>query len=210
MKTILCYGDSNTWGAIPDSDDRYPYDVRWTGVLQKELGAEYMVIEEGCSGRTTVWDAPVEDNNGDKNGKRYLPPCLYSHHPLDLVIIILGTNDLKPRFSVTAFDIAAGAGQLVEIVQKSACGPKGGAPKILLAAPPPVKEIGRLGNIFAGSRSKSLQMAKFFQDAAEELGVEFMDLAPVVQVSEVDGIHYPPSEHAKLGKAIAERVKRLI
>ena len=104
MKSILCYGDSNTYGLMPDSPDRYPRDVRWTGILQKKLGEDYYVIEEGLSGRTTLWDDPIEEH---KNGKKYLLPCLDSHKPVDLVILMLGTNDLKTRFSLTPFDIGA-------------------------------------------------------------------------------------------------------
>jgi lysophospholipase L1-like esterase len=101
MKTILCYGDSNTWGAVPlqslELIERFGRSERWTGVLQRELGQAYEVIAEGCNGRTTVWEDPIE---GYKNGKEYLIPCLDSHQPLDLVIIMLGTNDLKARFSI--------------------------------------------------------------------------------------------------------------
>ena len=105
MKTILCYGDSNTWGYNPSMGGRYARDERWPGVLRKELGEGYLVIEEGLNGRTTVWDDPIE---GYKNGKTYLVPCLETHKPLDLVIILLGTNDLKMRFSVSALIQAAG------------------------------------------------------------------------------------------------------
>ena len=97
MKTILCYGDSNTWGYNPATTERSSRDERWTGILRRELDDGYLVIEEGLNGRTTVWDDPIE---GYKNGKEYLIPCLETHKPLDLVIIMLGTNDLKVRFSV--------------------------------------------------------------------------------------------------------------
>ena len=103
MKTILCYGDSNTWGYDPSSQQRFGPEERWTGVLQKELGMEYRIIEEGLNGRTTVWDDPIE---GFKNGMSYLIPCIESHKPFDLITIMLGTNDLKIRFSVSAYDIA--------------------------------------------------------------------------------------------------------
>ena len=103
MKTILCYGDSNTYGLKPDSSQRYPRDVRWTGILQKKLGEDYYVIEEGLSGRTTLWDDPIEEH---KNGKTYLLPCLESHSPINLVVLMLGTNDLKTRFSLTPFDLS--------------------------------------------------------------------------------------------------------
>ncbi len=103
MKTILCYGNSNTWGAVLGTGERYAPFIRWTGVLAQELGAMYRVIEEGPNGRTTLWDDPIE---GYKNGKEYLIPCLESHRPIDLVVMMLGTNDLKIRFSVPAYDIA--------------------------------------------------------------------------------------------------------
>ena len=97
---ILCFGDSNTWGYVPLTVDRYPESVRWTGVMAQALGAGFRIIEEGQNGRTTVWDDPLEGDN--KNGLRYLPACLESHHPLDLVIIMLGTNDLKARWNLCA------------------------------------------------------------------------------------------------------------
>ena len=109
MKTILCYGDSNTWGYDPVSQDRYPPTQRWVSVLARELGPEYQVIAEGLNGRTTVWPDPVEGEH--KNGKAYLLPCLESHHPLDLVVLMLGTNDLKHRFGLSAWDIARAAGR---------------------------------------------------------------------------------------------------
>ncbi|MFZ4768284.1 MAG: GDSL-type esterase/lipase family protein, partial [Roseimicrobium sp.] len=138
MKTILCYGDSNTWGFVPESiteafPRRHPRDVRWTGVLQRELGAEYHVIEEGQNGRTTVHDDPI---NLHRNGRTYLPACLESHKPIDLVVLMLGTNDLKAMFGLSAPEIAAGAGQLATVILRSDTGPHATAPKILLVAPP--------------------------------------------------------------------------
>src|SRR5262245_18689824 len=106
MPTVLCYGDSNTHGTPPMSDmadqGRYPADQRWTGVLRRELGAGWTMIEEGLPGRTTVHDDPIEGVH--KNGRRYLLPCLESHRPLDAIVLMLGTNDLKARFSLPAED----------------------------------------------------------------------------------------------------------
>jgi lysophospholipase L1-like esterase len=82
MKTVLCYGDSNTWGYDPVSQSRFDIHTRWAGVARDLLGSDWHVIEEGLNGRTTVWDDPIE---GDKNGKTYLPPCLATHRPLDVV-----------------------------------------------------------------------------------------------------------------------------
>ena len=124
MKTILCFGDSNTWGAWAGRDDRYDEKTRWGSRLRKLLGEDYWVVEEGQNGRTTVWDDPIENRMA---GLTYLWPCLESHHPIDLVIIMLGTNDTKPYFGVNADNIAAGAGRLVDMVQISSFGGKNSA-----------------------------------------------------------------------------------
>ena len=152
----MCFGDSNTWGYSPTTGQRYPANVRWTGVLQAELGSDYHVIEEGLNGRTTVWEDPIE---GDKVGKRHLPVLLQSHAPLDLVVVMLGTNDLKMRFSAHASDIAAGAGLLVDIIMASGAGKDGASPaqcsswlRRLLPGFP------RIEGMFAGGAEKSLEM----------------------------------------------------
>ena len=207
MKRILCYGDSNTWGYNPATKDRYPKEVRWTGVLAAALGAGYEVIEEGLNGRTTVWDDPIE---GYKNGATYLPPCLESHKPLDLVVIMLGTNDLKKRFDVPASDIAKGAGVLAKIVQKSEAGVGGQAPQVLLIAPPPVARLTEFAEMFEGSETKSRKLAGHFKAVAAELGCALLNAGEVIVSSDVDGIHFDPPEHARLGQAVAARVKELI
>ncbi len=99
IKTILCYGDSNTYGYVPETGMRYPRDIRYPGRLQNLFGEEYTVIEEGCNGRTTIHDDPID---GWKNGLDYLKPCLNSHKPIDIVILMLGSNDLKITFHLTA------------------------------------------------------------------------------------------------------------
>ncbi len=206
MKTILCYGDSNTWGFNPATGMRYPRSERWTGVLAQELGEEYYVVEEGLNGRTTVWDDPIE---GYKNGKEYLIPCLESHYPIDLVAILLGTNDLKMRFSVSAYDIAASAGVLVDIVQKSATGPNDGAPQVLLMSPPVVGTLGDYAEMFQDAQTKSGKFAKYYQQVADEYRCHFLDAATIVVSSNLDGIHWEASEHRKLGHAVAARVREI-
>lgn len=206
-KTILCFGDSNTWGYSPATQERYARNERWTGVLRETLGEEYIIIEEGLNGRTTVWDDPIEDY---RNGKEYLPPCLKSHKPLDLVVIMLGTNDLKARFSVPACDIAAGAGVLVDIVAKSETGPSNGAPMVLLIAPPPITEVSGFADMYEGGSAKSTSLSRHFQLVAEERGCALLDAAEVIASSNVDGIHLDLTEHRKLGITIANRVKQMI
>ncbi len=207
MKTILCYGDSNTWGWNPATLDRYAAGERWPGVLGEALGAKYRVIEEGLPGRTTVWDDPIE---GYKSGKAYLIPCLESHKPIDLVLIVLGTNDLKMRFSLSAFDIANGAGVLVDIVQRSETGPGGEAPKVLLIAPPPLGKLTDFADMFTGGAAKSRKFPEQYRRVADELGCAFMDASLVITSSDIDGVHLELRAHRKLGEAVAKRVREML
>jgi len=207
MKKILCYGDSNTRGYIPGSGERFPRDVRWTGVLRDELGDGYEVIEEGLDGRTTVWDDPIE---GHKNGINYLIPCLESHKPMDLVVMMLGTNELKMRFSLSTYDIAEGVRVLVDVIQKSETGHYGDPPSLLLLAPPPIAKLTEFAEMFEGAEAKSRRFAEHYRRIAEEQGCEFFDTSGVIVSSDVDGIHFEVSEHQKLGKAVADLVKKIL
>jgi lysophospholipase L1-like esterase len=206
MKTVLCYGDSNTWGYEPASGDRFSEDLRWPGVLARELGSEFRVIEEGLNARTTVREDPVEEY---KNGKDYLRPCLESHRPLDVVIIALGVNDLKARFFASASDAADGAGILVTIAQRSGAGPDGSPPAVLLMAPPPVGRLTELAEMFAGAEEKSRGFARQYRRVAEKYGCELLDAGEQVRASDLDGIHLEVGEHRKLGEAVAARVKEM-
>lgn len=206
MKTILCFGDSNTWGYDPVSGERFPRDIRWPGVLRRQLGDDYFVIEEGLNGRTTVWDDPIE---GYKNGKEYLIPCLETHRPLDLVVIMLGTNDLKLRFSVSAYDIGKSMAVLVDIVKKSASGPGDTAPEIVIVAPPPVTKLTEFGEMFAGSEEKSRRLAGHYSVVADEYAVHFLNAGEVLQCSDLDGIHFERAEHRLLGRAVAAKVQEI-
>jgi len=202
MRTILCYGDSNTWGAIPGLDsDRYGRDVRWPGRLQAILGEDFWVVEEGLSGRTTVWDDPIE---GGKNGKDYLIPCLESHTPLDLVVLLLGTNDLKKRFSLTAFDIAQGTGTLIRMIQASMTGTEFNSPQILLICPPPLGHFSFYADMFEGGQEKSKKLAAHYALVADEYGCSFLDAGQVIKSSDLDGIHFEADQHALLAQAVAE------
>jgi len=203
MKTILCYGDSNTWGYDPATQTRYPRDVRWPGVLRKDLGDDYLIIEEGLNGRTTVWDDPIEL---DKNGATYLRPCIQTHKPLDLVIIMLGTNDLKTRFSLPAYDIASGAGVLVDIVMKSDTGIDGGAPDVLLIAPPQAVELTSFAEMFEDAVEKSEGFAKHYRRVANEKGCHYLNAGEFVESSALDGIHLESGMQTALGKAVAAKV----
>jgi lysophospholipase L1-like esterase len=182
-------------------------DIRWPGVLRTQLGAGYWVIEEGLSGRTTVWDDPIE---GDKNGKAQLPAILATHNPIDLVIIMLGTNDLKMRFSVPAYDIASGAGVLVDIVNKSATGLNGAASQTLLMAPPPVAKLSGFAAMFEGAAAKSKLFAQEYGRVAQLMGCHFFDAGSVIVSSDTDGIHFDAAEHVKLGHAVTDKVREIL
>jgi lysophospholipase L1-like esterase len=212
MKTILCYGDSNTWGCQPlaslENITRYGPDVRWGSVLRTTLGEGYWVVEEGLNGRTTVWPDPVEGEY--KSGKSTLTACLESHAPLDLVAIMLGTNDLKHRFGLSAYDIAAGAGTLVEIVQRSGFGINGAAPRVLLICPPPIATLSLFSDMLDGAVEKSRQMAQAYRAEAAECHCDFLDAGEIIVSSDVDGIHLDAEQQQKLGRVVAEKVKAIL
>jgi len=208
-KQVLCYGDSNTWGYSPHTTERYPSLVRWVGVLAGALGADYDVIPEGLNGRTTVWDDPLE-GGPNKNGAKYLAPCLESHMPLDLVVVMLGTNDLKHRFSLTAFDIAQGVGVLVDIIRGSCAGRHGAPPRILLVVPPPLVELGDFRDMFQGGLEKSKEFCEQYRRVAEEKGCPLLDASEHVTSSLLDGVHWEPDGHKAFGLAVASRVRELL
>ena len=208
MKSVLCYGDSNTWGAatVDRPDRRYGPDERWPGVLRASLGADWLVVEEGLGGRTTVNDDPVEGI--EKNGHTYLLPCLLSHKPLDVVVIMLGTNDLKARFNKTAWEIAAGVGKLVDVVKTTPeIGRSGRHPQILVVCPPPTQaDLKEYADLFAGAPAKSRELAKHYRKIAETAAVRLLDAGTVIKSSVVDGFHLDPDAHLALGRAIAAEI----
>jgi lysophospholipase L1-like esterase len=205
IKTVLCYGDSNTWGSDPETGGRFGHDVRWPGVLRRALGDGYWVIEEGLGGRTTVRDDPIE--GAHKNGRTYLRACLESHRPIDLMTIMLGTNDLKARFAASASDIAQGAASLAEEALRSGCGPGGGAPVVVLVSPPSLGRLTDMAEMFEGATEKSRLFPGHYRRFAEQYGCGFLDASEVIASSDLDGIHLAAGEHRKLGEAVAARVR---
>jgi lysophospholipase L1-like esterase len=208
-RTVLCFGDSNTHGTMPMAElsdiGRYGRDQRWPGLLAQALPG-WQVIEEGHPGRTTLHDDPVEGPH--RNGLRVLPALLESHRPLDLVIVKLGTNDLKGRFSVNATDIALSLEKLIAVIRGSGCGPGGAAPAVLLVAPPPIMEVGCLAEIFEGGAAKSRALGAALARAAVRVGVPMVDAADHIAVSDLDGIHYAASAHAALAGVLAQAVRQ--
>ncbi|MCP4396485.1 MAG: SGNH/GDSL hydrolase family protein [bacterium] len=209
MKVILCYGDSNTHGRDPVTKGRFDRAVRWPGVLQTTLGTNYYVIEEGLNGRTTVWDDPVR-GGPKRNGSLYLLPCLESHTPIDVMILMLGTNDLKARFAVTPYDIGESIGSLIDIAQKCPCGPGGTRPEILILSPPPLGTLGEWEETFRGGVEKSKHLAEYYRKIADAYGCHFFDTATVITTSKLDGLHIDPEDNQVLGQALAEVVVDIV
>jgi lysophospholipase L1-like esterase len=206
MPTVLCYGDSNTWGYEPATGLRFARDVRWPGRLQAALGSEWYVIEEGLNGRTTTRDSPHAEG---RNGLDYLVPCLESHAPLDAVVIFLGTNDLADRYSMTATDIAAAAARLARIVARSEAGVGGRPPLPILACPPRVGDT-TWEEDWSGAPAKSAVLADRFRAAAAELGVPLIDLGEATRYSPLDGIHLDADGHAAVATLVEQTLRSLL
>lgn len=220
QKTILCYGDSNTWGYVPNNihnimthKKRYPRSIRWPGQLQKLLGDNYYVIEEGLNGRTTNLNYKFPP---DRNGATYLPPCLYTHAPIDLVILSLGGNDLKTYFHRSAIDICDGLENLVTIIKKSLYGCNmQEAPQILIVSqeiPLPISEkaVDEDGVFFfenAIERAKSL--VGLYSTLAEKTGCYFLDVSQDIQPSKIDGVHLDAEGHGKFAILVKNKLNEI-
>jgi lysophospholipase L1-like esterase len=171
-----------------------PEDPRW------------WVVEEGQNGRTSCREDPVE---GDRNGLRQLIPILESHKPLDVVAVMLGTNDLKPRFSPMPYDIARGVQRLAAAARNSQTGPDNAAPAVIMICPPPAAESPAFKHIFGDCVALSKKLAPLYRRLAKESGVIFLDAGKHIKSSAADGIHLDPEEHRKLAEAVAEIVRKL-
>ncbi len=208
MKTVLCFGDSNTFGTPPMSgpgdERRFDGGTRWPGVMRKILSHGWHVVEEGLPGRTTIRDDLIEGTF--KNGRRYIAACLETHRPLDAIVLALGTNDLKARFGAPPEDVAAGIDILAGIIKAI---PNLGHPpaRLLIVCPPPIRLVGFLGVMFAGGVEKSQALPPFYEAVARKHGADFLDSGKLVEVSPVDGIHFDEAAHRTLGEAIAARLQ---
>lgn len=215
MKRILCYGDSNTWGADPDTGLRYDEQTRYPRVLASLLGTDYDVIEEGLPGRTSVYDTDVD---AYVNGKTYLYPCLSSHAPLDLVIIMLGSNDLSTGCKVNAYYAAAGVERLVNLVRHWSIDRRVACPKILVVSPPllctkpyqlPSQAFMAQVFDFAWCAQESKNFRKHYAEVAEVTGCGFLAAEDYTQAGS-DGVHLTKESHRKLAEAMADKVKQMI
>ncbi|MEI6097094.1 MAG: SGNH/GDSL hydrolase family protein [Alphaproteobacteria bacterium] len=207
MATILCIGDSNTHGTMPmaslGGSGRFGHDARWPSVMAKALGPGFEVINEGQPGRTTVHDDPFAGPY--RNGVTVLPALLESHKPLDMVIVKLGTNDLKYCYHVGPADIALSLERMVRLILGFEAGVEGRL-DIIVVAPPPILEAGCLADMFAGGAAKSKGLARAIKAMTDRMGIGFVDAGAVIEVSPLDGIHYEMQAQVALGLAMAKAV----
>lgn len=206
MRRVLLYGDSNTFGTGPTprlgADVVHATGVRWGDVLAEGLGTEWQVVIEGLPGRTTVHDDPIE--GAYRNGLTVLPAILQSHRPIELLVICLGTNDLKQRFGLGAQDVALGVARLAREALAS-----GYVGKVLVVAPPPLKERGDFAEMFRGAEERGAGLAMHAERFAGQEGAHFFDAGTVMSVDETDGIHWSAEAHRSLGLALVDVVKGL-
>ena len=221
-KRVLVFGDSNSWGWMPMEGgvptQRYPTEDQWPEVMRAALGPDYEIVVDALSGRTTDVDDPTAPMGGAAlNGAEYLPAAIAAHLPLDLVVIMLGTNDTKAQFQRTPFRIALGAGELVDIVQSSGDMFGGGwysydAPEVLLVAPPPMGPQTVFTEVFEGDVgvARSAGLAPAYQAVAEAASVGFFDAGSVISTDGVDGVHLTAETQRALGAAMTEQVRGVL
>lgn len=214
-RTILCYGDSNTWGYVPSNYinpiiHRYSRAIRWTGLLQSLLGTQYYVVEEGLNGRTTNLDHFIAP---DRNGKTYLPSCLYTHAPIDLVVLSLGGNDLKSYYNRSPEQVRDGLAELISIIRSSMYGKDMmTGPKLLILSPPMIQEVAETFKdengiaFFEGVTEKANKLVALYKELAKQQNCYFLDVSRTVSTSPVDGLHFDAEGHLILSQLLYKKI----
>lgn len=201
-KTIVCYGDSNTWGRVPKAG-RYPRSVRWTGILQNLLGNKYDIIGEGVGGRTFV---VVDPENPWRSGITHLKSILRNNLPIDLILIMLGTNDVKDKFNLEAEDIAKHLQQTIDLIRTE------DIKNILIVCPPDfvIPESGIPDPRFTGGGAKMKKLPKLYKEVADKNGCNFIDAGQYITSSTIDGFHLEPEAHKKLAEVLRDEILKSI
>lgn len=210
MKSVLCYGDSLTWGYDPENLDRHPYEDRWPSMLQKALGPSVNVIAEGLNGRTTAYDDHLSD--AERNGVKLLPSVLESHAPIDLVIVMLGTNDMKRGVAGTAIAAVKGMERLVKLIRHHEWGFGYEVPDILLVSPPPIRETANapFAAMFRDALDEAAMLASLYRDLADETGCGFFDAGSVAATTPLDGIHLDAENTRAIGRGLEPVVRMML
>ena len=210
MKTVLCYGDSLTWGYNPEGPSRHALGDRWPSTLQTALGESVHVIAEGLNGRTTAFDDHLA--GADRNGARLLPTVLTTHAPLDLVIIMLGANDMKPWIHGNPVAAKQGVQRLIDIVRGHDYPLDEPAPQILIVSPPAVSRTtnAEFAEMFSGGDEASKRLSAQYVALADEAGCGFFDAGAVAETSPLDGVHLDAANTRKIGEALAPLVRVML
>ena len=211
MVQILIYGDSLSWGIIPNTRRRLSFEERWPGVMELALGAAGLrvrVIEDCLNGRRTVWDDPFKPG---RNGLIGLEQRIETHSPLAMVIVMLGTNDFQSMHPHNASHSAFGMAAIVRAIRRAPIEPGMPTPEVLVVAPPPIRGAkGPVAPKFLGAEEKCIGLASAFEQVAAEEGCLFFDAGGVIASSDVDGVHLDVDQHPVLGRALAEVVRSLL
>lgn len=211
MQQILVYGDSLTWGIVPNTRERLPFDARWPGVMETELlraGTPVRVIEDCLNGRRTVWDDPFKEG---RNGLAGLEQRIEINSPLALVMLMLGTNDFQATQQVNAWQSAQGIAALVRAIRRAPIEPGMPVPPVLIIAPPLIKNpSGPIAPKFEGAHKKCVGLAQAYQQIASELGCPFFDAGGVTTSSVIDGVHLDREQHLLLGRQLARIVREFL
>ncbi len=207
MEHVLIYADSLSWGIIPNTRKRLPFEKRWPGVFENTLqneGKNVRVIENCLNGRRTTWPDPFKDG---RNGSEGLSEAIEMNSPLKLVILMLGTNDFQCTHENDAWHSGQGTAKLVNIIRQSPIEPGMPVPKILIVAPPRITEPkGSIAFKFKNAEKRSTGLATELEKVAEEMSVMYFDAGSVAEASTIDGIHLDEPQHEALGKAVARAV----
>jgi len=205
MQQILVYADSLSWGIVPLTRKRLPFEARWPGVMENHLiaqGRAVRVIEDCLNGRRTVWEDPFKPG---RNGLAGLEQRIESHSPLALVILMLGTNDFQSMHAHNAWHSAQGIAALVTAIRQAPIEPGMPVPPVLVGAPPPIRSPkGPLAPKFVGGEARCAGLAEAYREVAHDLSCAFFDCAQVISASAADGVHLDADQHLRLGGALAD------
>lgn len=211
MKTVLTFGDSNTYGTPPalarGENRRFDASVRWPGVMSQALGSDWTVLEQSLPGRTTCLPDPIMGMHMD--GQLGLRIALESNGPIDVLTIMLGTNDAQTHHARSAEQIVGGLASLLAIARSEPYQTRHGGFDILLIAPPAILEQGTYRDNLMGAADKSQAFAPMIAALAAHWGVAFLDAGTLIGSSPIDGLHFSAEDHAILGSAVAQKVRQL-
>ncbi len=211
MKQILVYGDSLSWGIVPDTRNRLAFEHRWPGSLELALnhaGSACRIIENCLNGRRTVWDDP---SKAGRNGSETLSQVVELNSPLALVIIALGTNDFQSTHQNSARASALGVGSLIDIVKASPIEPGMPNPNVLILAPPTIVEArGTIASKFKAAHERCRGHVEAYRNVSRSKGVHFFDVNAVTSASVVDGVHLDQVQHAVLSAALLPVVRTIV